>query len=249
MAQDQLMRAKELIEQRRYSEARSILQGLDHPKAREWLGKLDSIDAQMAAPTVQQPIPTTLMPQPGNPYAAATVQPDWSHMQAQPQGGALSAEAPNRITVVSIIGALIGALVGALVGVIIWTAIVYVSEYQLGWAAIILGFLVGGGAVLFSGRKHGILIALIAIVIALAGIGAAKYASFYFIGIKDVSDPFNVTALMDTVRTLPPFDPSISPLVISDIQADFDAMDILFVALAVLSAGSVAMGSSGRRRR
>lgn len=35
--------AQELIREKRYDEARKLLEGVDHPKAREWLGKLDAL--------------------------------------------------------------------------------------------------------------------------------------------------------------------------------------------------------------
>jgi hypothetical protein len=47
---DQLIQARELIQQKRYSEARAILQSLDHPKAREWLAKLDQMDDDLDFP-------------------------------------------------------------------------------------------------------------------------------------------------------------------------------------------------------
>jgi len=40
----QMQNARALIKQKRYAEARSILRRVDHPKAREWLVKLDQID-------------------------------------------------------------------------------------------------------------------------------------------------------------------------------------------------------------
>ena len=46
MSSEQLARANELIQQKRYSDARAILQTVDHPMATEWLHKLDSIEAQ-----------------------------------------------------------------------------------------------------------------------------------------------------------------------------------------------------------
>ncbi len=41
--QDQLLRARSLIEQKHYTEARSILVGIDNPTAREWVAKIDKL--------------------------------------------------------------------------------------------------------------------------------------------------------------------------------------------------------------
>jgi hypothetical protein len=39
--QQQLAEARDLIKQKRYREARALLKTIDHPKAREWLARLD----------------------------------------------------------------------------------------------------------------------------------------------------------------------------------------------------------------
>lgn len=43
MSREQLQAAKQLIEERRYAEARSLLRQIDHPTAKRWLAKLDEI--------------------------------------------------------------------------------------------------------------------------------------------------------------------------------------------------------------
>jgi hypothetical protein len=43
MSREKLVRARELIEQQRYSEARAILHSIDHPIAHKWLARLDEI--------------------------------------------------------------------------------------------------------------------------------------------------------------------------------------------------------------
>ncbi|MBZ0299730.1 MAG: hypothetical protein K8J31_08325, partial [Anaerolineae bacterium] len=41
MSRNQMQHAQQLIKQGRYDEARKLLRSIDHPKAREWLEKLD----------------------------------------------------------------------------------------------------------------------------------------------------------------------------------------------------------------
>ena len=43
MSRDQMLRAKELIQSKQYSEARAILETVDHPTAKQWLDKLNEI--------------------------------------------------------------------------------------------------------------------------------------------------------------------------------------------------------------
>jgi ERCC4-related helicase len=43
MSQSKMMAAKELIQEKRYKEARVILQTVSHPTATKWLDKLDQI--------------------------------------------------------------------------------------------------------------------------------------------------------------------------------------------------------------
>ena len=40
---DKLQHAKELIKEKRYQEAKDILLGINHPTAKQWLSKIDSI--------------------------------------------------------------------------------------------------------------------------------------------------------------------------------------------------------------
>lgn len=56
MSKEQMMRARALILEKRYDEARDILRQIDHPAAPQWLAKLDEIAppaAQQAAPPEQ----------------------------------------------------------------------------------------------------------------------------------------------------------------------------------------------------
>jgi hypothetical protein len=44
MSKAKMEAARELIREKRYDEARAILRTVDHPTARQWLGKLEQID-------------------------------------------------------------------------------------------------------------------------------------------------------------------------------------------------------------
>jgi len=46
---DKLIKARELINAKQYDEARSLLETVDHPKAVEWLEKLDAVQQRVSA--------------------------------------------------------------------------------------------------------------------------------------------------------------------------------------------------------
>ncbi|HML25039.1 MAG TPA: hypothetical protein PKD09_25520 [Aggregatilinea sp.] len=61
---EQMLRARELIQQKQYDEARLLLMTIDHDKAREWLAQLDRI--QQKQPTPQPVVSQPVAPQPVN---------------------------------------------------------------------------------------------------------------------------------------------------------------------------------------
>jgi hypothetical protein len=56
MSNTELSAARDLIQQRRYAEARALLQTINHPTATQWLAKLDQIDPPTRA-SVIAPLP------------------------------------------------------------------------------------------------------------------------------------------------------------------------------------------------
>jgi len=54
---DELVRARSLIQQQRYSEARAVLNRVDHPVAKDWLAKLNSLESSGAAAPRATPAP------------------------------------------------------------------------------------------------------------------------------------------------------------------------------------------------
>jgi hypothetical protein len=68
----------------------------------------------------------------------------------------------------SLLMGLIGGTVAMLVGAIIWGVISYVTEYQIGWMAIGIGFLVGI-AVKFFGKGKSMMFGISSALLALIG--------------------------------------------------------------------------------
>lgn len=50
---DQMQQARELIEQGRFTEARALLQTINHPKAQEWIARIDQEAGDLDFPTTQ----------------------------------------------------------------------------------------------------------------------------------------------------------------------------------------------------
>jgi len=71
-----------------------------------------------------------------------------------------------------------GSLVGGLLGAAVWAGIALGTDYEIGYVAVLVGFLAGKGATLATGGGHGQLLQVVAVVGALLGLAAAKYALF-----------------------------------------------------------------------
>lgn len=79
MTREKMLAARQLIEEKNYMAARSILKTVDHPKAREWERRLDGIDAShtvfqspaRAAESASYPVP----PRPNVQYVPVPVTP------------------------------------------------------------------------------------------------------------------------------------------------------------------------------
>lgn len=46
MSKESLLKARDLIREKRYTEAKRLLKTVDHPTAKEWLQKLDTIESR-----------------------------------------------------------------------------------------------------------------------------------------------------------------------------------------------------------
>lgn len=272
MAQQQLMIARDLIREKRYAEARRLLVTIDHPKAREWLVKLDDVEARVAARTVEAPRPT--------PRSAETVEAPWIREQraqsaqawaAPPYGGqpaygaaAIASDAvvepEKRVTFLALLGAIIGGLLGAAAGAAIWAAIAYFTEMEVGYVALLVGALAGGGAVLFSGRRRGLLIVIIAILMSLLGIVVGKYAAQYAITVKDYNEQLGPDAVTEFMQDYPPLSiDTIRTFIQGYIEGSrtlIDSGDVrdvlldgLFLILAVFAAWRIAASTRPKRSR
>jgi hypothetical protein len=110
---------------------------------------------------------------------------------------------------------IVGGLVGALIGAVVWVAIAYITEYEVGLAAILIGFLAGFG-VRQLGKGVEPIFGIAAAVLALFGWAVGSLGAAYAIITKKLAASFANSyffeAWLDSFRPL----------------------DILFVVLAVV---------------
>lgn len=74
--------------------------------------------------------------------------------------------------------------IGALLGAAVWAAIAVAAEMQLGWIAILVGFLTGAGVNAGAGMQRSKILQALAAVLALAGLVAANYMVFAYTLVK-----------------------------------------------------------------
>src|SRR5829696_3714612 len=64
MQRDKMLEARQLITEKRYSEARLILEAVDHPTAKQWLQKLDEIERRPSGMEASPSVPMPALPEP-----------------------------------------------------------------------------------------------------------------------------------------------------------------------------------------
>lgn len=89
---------------------------------------------------------------------------------------AIQAElAQEKASVASLPGAVIGGAIGSLLAAAAWAAIAILSDAEIGYAAVGVGFLAGQGVYLGARRKKSSQMVWIAVLCAIAGLVLAKY--------------------------------------------------------------------------
>ena len=78
--------------------------------------------------------------------------------------------------------AALAGLVAAIVGAVIWGLIVRWTDYEVGFVAWGIGFIVGTAVVLGAQGARGVPLQVIAVVLAAVGVVLGKYLAFVWIG-------------------------------------------------------------------
>ena len=133
---------------------------------------------------------------------------------------------------------LIGGVVAMLVGAIVWGAVTYFTEYQIGWLAIGIGFLVGV-AIRFFGKGKSITFGILGAVLSLIGCVLGNLLVYSGFIAREEGVPF-LEILLFLVST---------PAALIEVYTiAFDFMDLLFYALAAYVGFSAAMDIKRTRR-
>jgi hypothetical protein len=146
--------------------------------------------------------------------------------------GVCQAQAPSAGALVQ---ALIGGVFAALVGGAAWAVLVIVSGYEIGFAAIGIGFLSGCGVVLMSRGGMGPLFQVIAALSSVLGVAVGKYVYYFYYLKEAVTEEYGLEVAAN-VRLL-----SLGVLesFIMDAGSFLGGFDILWVALAVITAWKI----------
>lgn len=137
----------------------------------------------------------------------------------------------------SLLMGLIGGMIAMLVGAIVWGAVTYFTEYQIGWMAIGVGFLVGI-AVKFFGKGKSMIFGASSAILALIGCLLGNLLFYSGIIAKEESAAFLEVFFFFL------FSP-ISAVELFTLAFDF--MDILFYGLAAYAGFSTALDIRKKR--
>ena len=125
----------------------------------------------------------------------------------------------------------IGAgLVAAIAGGLVWGLIVKWTDYEVGFVAWGIGFLVGLAIVTATRGARGPVFQVVAVVCALLGVLLGKYLSFAWV-LQEVAEAESQGLVEISVLSRDTFD-----LFTEELDTVFDWIDILWVGLAVFTA-------------
>ncbi|MGB3478154.1 MAG: hypothetical protein WBB67_03225 [bacterium] len=127
---------------------------------------------------------------------------------------------------------LIGGLTGAVIGGALWGLIVVVTNFEIGFMATGIGFLVGIFVVFFTGGRKGIPLQIVAMICAVIGILIGKYFFFYHSVKQFVASEIGPK----TAASLTLFSKSVIQLIGEDPMLVFSPLDILWIILALVAA-------------
>ena len=133
---------------------------------------------------------------------------------------------------------LIGGGVAMLVGAAIWGAVTYFTEYQIGYMAIGVGFLVGF-AFRFFGKGNSIIFGLSSAVLALVGCALGNLLFYTGVIAREEGTSF-IEVLLFLVTN--PF------AVVELFTLAFDFMDLLFYGIAAYVGFKVALDSTPSKK-
>lgn len=116
---------------------------------------------------------------------------------------------------------------GALVGAIIWAVIVVATNYEIGYVAVLVGYLSGQGVKLGAGKGRGQSLQMAAAGMAVFGLVIAKY---FILAHFVVSDPSTAELGLGY------FSPGLFLVFVQNIGGSLSPFDLLWIAFALMTA-------------
>jgi hypothetical protein len=126
--------------------------------------------------------------------------------------------------------AILAGIVAAVVGGVVWGLIVRWTDYEVGFVAWGIGFLVGIAVLAATRGARGPVFQVVAVVSALLGILVGKYLSFVWV-LQEVANEQTAGAI-----EIPVFSMDTVDLFRDELGTVFDWIDLLWVGLAVYTA-------------
>ena len=126
--------------------------------------------------------------------------------------------------------AVLAGLVAAIVGGVVWGLIVKWTDYEVGFVAWGIGFLVGVAIAAAARGARGLVLQVVAVLCALVGILVGKYLSFAWV-LQEVAERETQGFVEISVLSTDTVD-----LFLEELGTVFDWIDILWVGLAVYTA-------------
>jgi hypothetical protein len=135
--------------------------------------------------------------------------------------------AATRGSALGLVPGAIGGLAGALLGAGVWAAIVVFTQYEIGYIAVLVGFLAGHGVRLGARGARSVALQTLAAALSLVGLLLAKYL---------IMAHFTIAALAEEGIQAGYLDPrmiAVFPVALVDMVSPFD---MLWVVLAIAAA-------------
>jgi len=133
----------------------------------------------------------------------------------------LAAEQPDAV---SFAPAILGGLAGAILGAVVWAGIAIATNLEVGYVAVLVGFLAGYGVKRASGGKRGQALQIAAAALSVAGLLVAKLFIVQWFLIKGAKEQGYDVSLFDT-RTF--------GILFQVLPETLSAFDLLWVVLAI----------------
>jgi hypothetical protein len=129
-----------------------------------------------------------------------------------------------------LVPAVLAGVVAAILGAVVWGLIVKWTDYEVGFVAWGIGFLVGIAVVAATRGARGLVFQFVAVACALLGILLGKYLSFAWV-LQEVAEQETQGAIEIPVLSMDTVD-----LFLDELGTVFDWIDLLWAGLAVYTA-------------